>query len=129
MIFTESVMVKKEHIDFQNILDNIYYSYYFENTRHKCFHELTGLSVEELAEEGINAVLLKEYIDFKKPIRETDQIQVTCEFKAMSKVKFIAEQSILINDNIASKGYYEITCVKASGGRPFLPDLITSKIV
>lgn len=66
-MYSKIIKIEENHIDCQKILDNIHYSYYYELVRHEHFAQF-GKTVEELAEEGINAVLLDEHIKFKKPI-------------------------------------------------------------
>ena len=123
-MYSEIIKIKDEHIDFQDILDNIHYSYYFEKARHNCFAQ-SGTTVEQLAKEGTYAVLLDEHIKFKKLVTSGD-IEVTCQFSKLSRVKFVAEQQILVDGKVSSTNRCEITCIPAKGGRPFLPESIAA---
>ena len=91
-MYSKKVRIDSNHIDCQNILDNIHYSYYYEIVRHEHFATF-GKSVEDLAIDGINAVLLDEHIKFKKPITG-GEVEITNNFTRLSKVKFVADQEI-----------------------------------
>ena len=121
-MYSKKVNIDPKHIDFQKILDNIHYSYYYELVRHEHFSQF-GKTVEELSDEGVNAVLLDEHIKFKKAING-GEVEITNKFTKLSRIKFVADQEILIDGKVASTNRCEITCVPAKGGRPFFPEYL-----
>ncbi|MED7789087.1 thioesterase family protein [Francisella sp. 19X1-34] len=125
-MYTKKINIDHKHIDFQNILDNIHYSYYYEIVRHEHFAQF-GKTVEELAKDGINAILLDEHIKFKKPIT-AGEVEITNKFTKLSKVKFVADQEIRVDGKVASTNRCEITCIPAKGGRPFFPEYLNDFI-
>ena len=125
-MYSKKVRIDSNHIDCQNILDNIHYSYYYEIVRHEHFATF-GKSVEDLAIDGINAVLLDEHIKFKKPITG-GEVEITNNFTRLSKVKFVADQEIKVDGKVVSTNRCEITCLPAKGGRPFFPEYLNEYI-
>ncbi|APC96183.1 acyl-CoA thioesterase [Francisella tularensis subsp. novicida] len=125
-MYSKKVNIDPKHIDCQNILDNIHYPYYYELVRHEHFAGF-GKTVEELTEQGINAVLLDEHIKFKKPIT-AGEVEITNKFTRLSKVKFVADQEIKVDGKVVSTNRCEITCIPAQGGRPFFPEYLESFI-
>jgi len=123
---SKKINVSKDHIDCQNILDNIHYAYYYELARHEHFAKF-GKTVEKLSEEGINAVLLDEHIKFKKPITG-GEIEVTNKFSKLSRIKFVANQEIKVEGKVVSTNRCEITCIPSAGGRPFFPEYLNQFI-
>ncbi|APC96219.1 hypothetical protein KX01_303 [Francisella frigiditurris] len=55
-------------------------------------------------------------------------MEITNKFTRLSKVKFVAEQEIKVDDKVASTNRCEITCVPATGGRPFFPEYLNQFI-
>ncbi len=125
-MYTKTTTINPEHIDCQNVLNNIHYSYYFELARHDCLKGF-GKSMEDLVEEGIYPVLLDEHIRFKKPI-EGGEITITCVFEKISRIKFVALQEILISDKVVSINRCEITCISAKTRRPFFPEYLKDHV-
>lgn len=117
--------VKNEHIDFQGILDGLYYPFYMEECRHKYVKDVIGVDIQEFAKAGLNLVLLEYSLKFKSSLKKEDVVEVTCTMAPTdSKIKFAFDQTIICNGKIVSEGKFFATCVKADGGRPYIPDEI-----
>lgn len=115
--------VKKEHIDFQNIMDGLYYPFYMEECRHKYIKDILGIDMVEYAKNGLNLVLSEYSLKFKTSITANDAIVVNCNLiiSECSKIRFAFKQEIRIKDKVAAEGVFYGTCVPSSGGRPFIP--------
>src|ERR1700733_10165636 len=59
MEFTKTYIVNDEHIDFQNIMDGLYYPFYMEYCRHDYIREALGFDFIAEAKNGVNMVLSK----------------------------------------------------------------------
>ncbi len=116
-------IVKDEHIDFQGIMDGLYYPFYMEECRHKYVKDVLGIDIVEYARSGFNLVLAEYNFKFKLPLKKNDKLNVTCKLIAIegSRSRFGFEQQILCNDKVAAQALFIATCVPASGGRPFIP--------
>lgn len=131
MEYSKNYTVKDEHIDVQNIVDGLYYPFYMEYCRHDYIREVLGFDFEEEAKKGIYMVLSQYKISFLRSLKKGDHFSVTCTlFKDKSnQPKLHFKQSIMLNGKVMTKAIFTGTCVPASGGRPYLPDTITDKII
>jgi len=57
MTYEIEYTVKPEHIDFQGIMDGLYYTYYLEDCRHKYLNDVLHIDIESEAKNGTNIVL------------------------------------------------------------------------
>jgi acyl-CoA thioester hydrolase len=117
------MITKDDHIDFQDIMDGLYYPFYMEECRHKYIKDVLGIDIIDYAEKGFNLILSEYTIKFKSSIKKGDFLEVTCELLAeeCSKIKMVFKQTILVNEKVVAEGKFFGTCVPAAGGRPFLP--------
>lgn len=131
MEYSKNYTVKDEHIDVQNIVDGLYYPFYMEYCRHDYIREVLGFDFEEEAKKGIYMVLSQYKISFLRSLKKGDNFSVTCTlFKDKSnQPKLHFKQSIMLNGKVMTKAIFTGTCVPATGGRPYLPDSITDKII
>lgn len=120
-MYSETAHIKDEHIDFQGILDGLYYPFYMEKVRHNFMREVYGIDIIKAAQEGNLYVLLSYELKFRNPLKKNDTVEVTCELKTISTLKFGFNQKMISNDKICAEADFICTCIPASGGRPFLP--------
>lgn len=122
--------VKDEHIDFQGIMDGLYYPFYMEECRHKYINDVLGIDIVEYARAGLNLVLIEYSLKFKSSLKKNDNIKVTCKVIPIenSKTKVGFEQQILCNGKVAAQALFIATCVPSAGGRPFIPEEILAAI-
>ena len=125
-MYIKQYTIKEEHIDFQGIMDGLYYPFYMEECRHAFIKEILGIDLEEYAKQGLNLVLAEYTLKFKQSLKKGDQIEVTCEAAPIenSRSKFGFFQKILLNGKSAAEASFVATCVPAQGGRPFIPQAI-----
>lgn len=130
MTYSKNYTVKDEHIDFHNIMDGLYYPFYMEHCRHDFIKDILEFDIEEEAMNGINMVLSSYTIDFLRPLKKGDEMNVTCEVfsddKDQPKIHF--KQNILVNGKVMAKAVFTGTCIKSSGGRPYIPVEISIKV-
>ncbi len=129
-MFELKTEVKDEHIDFQGIVDGLYYPFYMEDCRHQFLKDITGISIEEYAERGLNLVLAQYTLKFKKSLKKGDKLVVNCELipTENSRSKFSMKQQILCDGKVAAEATFIATCVPSGGGRPFIPDEIKAQL-
>jgi len=129
MEFSKTYTVKDEHIDFQNIMDGLYYPFYMEWCRHDYIKEVLGFDFVKEAENGVNMVLSKYTLQFVRSLKKGDEFIVTCSPMLDKNNKSVLHfrQAILLNNKVVTKGVFSGTCVKANG-RPFLPDNLLEKL-
>lgn len=130
MIYQITFEAKDEHIDFQNVMDGLYYPFYMEECRHKFVKEILDFDLKENADEGINMVLSQYKIKFLRPILRGDSFLVTCSVHPdkIKKTQMHFKQEIIRSGKITTQGIFSATCISSSGGRPFIPEDIILKI-
>jgi acyl-CoA thioester hydrolase len=129
-MFSVEMDVKDEHIDFQGIVDGLYYPWYMEVVRHRFVKEVLGVDMEAAAREGLNWVLAEYTLKFKSSLKKGDRVTVTCELKPIegSRSRFGFHQTIVRDGKVAAEALFTATCVPAAGGRPFIPEGVLSKL-
>ena len=130
MEYSKTYTVKDEHIDVQNIMDGLYYPFYMEYCRHDYIREVLDFDFVTEAHNGVNMVLSKYTIQFVRSLKKGDSFIVTCKAFLDENNKSVLnfDQTILLNNKIVTKATFSGTCVKASGGRPFLPENLLDKL-
>jgi acyl-CoA thioester hydrolase len=123
-MYEMQMQVQDEHIDFQNIMDGLFYPYYMETCRHQYIKDVLGIDIVEFAKQGLNLVLAEYTLKFRAPLKKGVQLTVTCQLTPIesSRSKFAFTQQIICNGKPAAEGFFTATCVPAAGGRPFIPE-------
>ena len=131
MEYSKSYKVKEEHIDVQGIMDGLYYPFYMEWCRHDFIREVLGFDFELQAKEGVYMVLSEYSIQFLRSLKSGDEFSVNCtlygDSKGLPRLHF--KQSIELNKKIITKAIFTGTCVSAKGGRPYLPESLSDKLI
>jgi acyl-CoA thioester hydrolase len=130
MEYIKTYTVKEEHIDVQNIMDGLYYPFYLEHCRHDYIREALGFDFEAEAKAGVNMVLSEYRIRFVRSLKSGDVFEVTCSplRDKANKAVLHFRQTMLLNNKVVVKAVFSGTCVRSTGGRPFLPDGLTEKL-
>jgi acyl-CoA thioester hydrolase len=125
-----SYTVKPEHIDFQDIMDGLYYPYYMEDCRHRFVKDILHLDIREEAQRGVNAVLSQYTIRFFRPLRRDDAFVVTCQVSPdeSGKPQIHFHQEMLRDGKLIASATFTATFVATSGGRPFLPETLVEQL-
>lgn len=126
-MFTKTYSVDEKHVDFQGVVDGLYYPFYMEWTRHAFMKESMGLDLEQEFAEGRIHMILEYSLRFRKSLQKGDEMQVTCDIKANEKrnrVNFL--QQILVNGTVYAEAIFVATCI--SNGRPVIPDSVKKAI-
>lgn len=130
MTYEQTYTTKPEHIDFQGIMDGLYYPFYLEECRHRYAKEVLGLGLEEAAAQGLNIVLSQYTIKFLRSLRKDDTFVVTCSGHPdkEGKPRFHLKQEIRRDGKLVVTALFTATCVKATGGRSFVPEGLLEKL-
>jgi len=126
-MFTKTYSVDEKHVDFQGVVDGLYYPFYMEWTRHAFMKESLGLDLEQEFSEGRVHMILEHTLRFKKSLQKGDEMQVTCTLAANEKrnrVNFV--QQILVNNTVYAEATFVATCL--TNGRPSIPDAVREAI-
>jgi acyl-CoA thioester hydrolase len=128
--YQKTYTAKDEHIDFQGIMDGLYYPFYFEDCRHSYVEHVLNFDMKKAAAAGTNVVLSQYTLKFRRSLSKGDTFTVTCTGHPdkSGKPLFHLKQAIHRDGKLITEALFTATCVKASGGRSFLPDEIVKAV-
>ena len=92
-LFSLEFKVRDYECDLQGIVNNSVYQNYLEHARHE-FFIANGFSFANLTKEGINLVVTRAELDYKKPLRSGDSFWVGLKLKQKGAARGQFEQQI-----------------------------------
>lgn len=112
--------VRDYELDTQGVVNNSVYQNYLEHARHQFLKKL-GLNFNELHSNGVDAVVHKIELEYKKPLVGDDEFTVRSRIRQKGHVRYLFEQDIyrLPDDKLTLKGV--VTTVFMTNGRPIRP--------
>lgn len=123
-IFIYPLRVHIEDTDYAGVVYHANYLKFMERARSEWAEEV-GMGIKWQQEEQIYFPVHSLTIQYLKPIRLTDQVEVVTAIKAVRKASLIYEQYLrLANapDNIICKAEVKVVCVDAAMRPRGLPD-------
>lgn len=124
-MFSKNYDIEPGHIDFQGVVDGLYYPFYMEWTRHAFMREALGIDIEEEFKQGKIYMVLEYSLRFRKSLTKDDRVEVTCELQKNEKrnrVNFF--QEIKVNGVTYAEATFVATCIV--NGRPSMPDAVAN---
>lgn len=85
--FTLPLAVRDYECDYEGIVNNAVYLNYIEHARHE-FLKQRGLKVVDLAQQGINLVVIRIEIDYAWPLRSGDSFVVGVNLERVSRLRY-----------------------------------------
>ncbi len=92
-MFKYEMRVRDYECDLQKVVNNSVYQNYLEHARHE-FLLANGVDFAELAAKGINLMVVRVELDFKKPLTSQDDFYITVEVEKESRIKYAFIQHI-----------------------------------
>jgi acyl-CoA thioester hydrolase len=126
-MFSKHYEVDEKHIDFQGVVDGLYYPFYMEWTRHAYLREALGIDIEEEFKQGKIYMVLEYSLRFRKSLVKGDNVEVTCVLtknEKRNRVNFV--QQILVNGVVYADATFVATCLQ--NGRPSMPDAVMNAL-
>lgn len=126
-MFAKQYEVDEKHIDFQGVVDGLYYPFYMEWTRHTYMREALGINIEEEFKQGKIYMVLEYSLRFRKSLVKGDKVEVTCVLaknEKRNRVNFV--QQILVNGVVYADAIFVATCLQ--NGRPSMPDAVVNAL-
>ena len=117
----EEFKVRDYECDLQGIVNNAVYQNYLEHARHG-FLLSKGVDFAALAAQGLNLVVVRAELDYRRPLKSGDAFYVVTHFSMQDRVRFQfqqvihrrADDAICLNALIVGTGM-------TSAGRPRVP--------
>lgn len=126
-MFVKHYDVDEKHIDFQGVVDGLYYPFYMEWTRHAFMREALGIDIEEEFKQGKLYMVLEYSLRFRKSLVKGDNVEVTCALEKNEKrnrVNFV--QQIKVDGNVYADATFVATCLV--NGRPSMPEAVLNAL-
>ena len=110
-IYSLEMKVRDDECDIQGVVNNANYQHYLEFARHE-FLEQIGGSFSQLHAQGIDPMVSKITLEYKRPLRGSDMFEVRINMERKG-AKLIIRQDIynLDGDVLATKGEVEVICL------------------
>ncbi len=118
--FDFEINVRDYELDTQGVVNNAVYQNYLEHARHQ-FLKKIGINFNGLHADGVDAVVHKIELEYKRPLMGDDSFVVRSRIYQRGHVRFIFEQDIyrLPDRELILAGV--VTTVFMNGGRPIRP--------
>ncbi|WNJ77459.1 acyl-CoA thioesterase [Cedecea neteri] len=126
-MFSKHYEVDESHIDFQGVVDGLYYPFYMEWTRHAYMREALGIDIEEEFRQGKLYMVLEYSLRFRKSLQKGDNVEVTCQLERNEKrnrVNFA--QQIKVDGVVYAEATFIATCL--ANGRPSMPEAVLNAL-
>lgn len=129
-IFRLEFQVRDYECDMQGIVNNAVYQNYLEHARHQ-FLRSRGVDFAVLTAEGMDLVLVRAELDYKRSLRSGDrfEVDVRCE-SSPGKVRHVFLQDVRKDDGAAIlSARMTWTVVDRRRGRPCAPADLLARIL
>lgn len=120
-VFTTQMAVRDYECDMQGIVNNAVYQHYLEHARHE-FLKNQGLSFADLTKAGINVVVTRAEMDYRRPLRSGDSFVVTVQTERESRLRLVFLQRIERADGELMLEARIVTTAVNERGRPYFPE-------
>lgn len=118
---TLELKVRDYECDLQGIVNNAVYQNYLEHARHEYLHAC-GLNFAELSGQGVDLVVVRAELDYKKPLTSGDHFRIDTDFRLVDRVRFAFDQQIVRSDEVLCMKAVIIATAMNARGRPSIPD-------
>lgn len=110
--FCIEMKVRDYECDIQGVVNNANYQHYLEHARHE-FLESIGGSFSQLHNQGIDPMVSKITLEYKRPLRGGDKFVVGVNMlRKGAKLVFLQDIYNLDGDALAVKGEVDVVCLK-----------------
>lgn len=117
--------VRDYECDMQGVVNNGVYQNYLEHARHE-FLLSRGISFAEMTSAGINLVVVRAELDYKKSLTSNDCFVVRSLLRKISRIRFEFQQDVFRLPDETLMLAARITGTSVNGnGRPYLPEALS----
>ena len=110
--FTIGMKVRDYECDIQGVVNNANYQHYLEHARHE-FLESIGASFSHLHSKGIDPMVSKITIEYKRPLRGGDNFVVGINIERRgAKLVFLQDIYNSATGELSVKGEVDVVCLK-----------------
>ena len=111
-IYKLEMKVRDYECDIQGVVNNANYQHYLEHARHE-FLEQIGGSFSQLHLQGVDLMVSKITLEYKRPLRGGDRFVVCINMKRKgAKLVFLQDIYNLSDGSLSLKGEVDIVCLR-----------------
>ena len=110
--YSIEMKVRDYECDIQGVVNNANYQHYMEHARHE-FLESIGGSFSLLHEQGVDLMVSKITIEYKRPLRGGDKCVVCINMERRgAKLVFVQDIYNKADGVLSAKGVIDVVCLK-----------------
>ncbi len=113
---TTTITVRDYECDLQGIVNNSVYMNYLEHARHEWLRT-NNIDFKVLHDEGLDLVVIRAEMDFKKSLIPGDSINVITKFSKETKLRWLCEQEIMCSTDLILVARTIGTCIDRKRGK------------
>ena len=126
--FSFTVKVYYEDTDAGGVVYYANYLKFLERARSEAIYSLGYTNSSILEKFGILLIVKSCNIDYKKPAKFEDILEIVSEIKSFTKTSFLMKQSILRNNEIISDSEIHLVSVDKNGKPSKIPEDLKKKL-
>ena len=126
--FSFTVKIYYEDTDVGGVVYYANYLKFLERARSEAIYSLGYTNSSILERFGVLLIVKSCNIEYKKPARFEDTLEIISEIKSFTKTSFLMKQSILRNNEIISDAEIHLVSVDKNGKPSKIPEDLKKKL-
>tara|TARA_B100000614_G_scaffold244393_1_gene248510 strand:+ start:455 stop:853 length:399 start_codon:yes stop_codon:yes gene_type:complete len=126
--FSFTVKIYYEDTDAGGVVYYANYLKFLERARSEAIYSLGYTNSSILEQFGVLLIVKSCNIEYKKPARFEDTLEIISEIKSFTKTSFLMKQSILRNNKIISDAEIHLVSVDKNGKPSKIPEDLKKKL-
>ena len=126
--FSLAFQVRDYECDLQGVVNNAVYQNYLEHARH-AFLKSRGVDFATLSAQGVDLVLVRAELDYRRPLRPGDAFEVRVRVEPEGRVRMVFVQEIVKADGTTVLAARMTGTALDARGRPRIPEGLWEKIL
>ena len=126
--FSFTVKIYYEDTDAGGVVYYANYLKFLERARSEAIYSLGYTNSSILERFGVLLIVKSCNIEYKKPARFEDTLEIISEIKSFTKTSFLMKQSILRNNKIISDAEIHLVSVDKKGKPTKIPEELKEKL-
>jgi len=126
--FRLSFQVRDYECDLQGVVNNAVYQNYLEHARH-AFLKGRGVDFAALAAQGVNLVLVRAELDYRRSLRPGDAFEVRVRVEPEGRVRMVFVQEIVKDDGTTVLTARMTGTALDARGRPRIPEGLWERLL
>jgi len=126
--FSFTVKIYYEDTDAGGVVYYANYLKFLERARSEAIYSLGYTNSSILEQFGVLLIVKSCNIEYKKPARFEDTLEIISEIKSFTKTSFLMKQSILRNNKIISDAEIHLVSVDKNGKPSKIPEDLRKKL-